>query len=95
MESNKQHARLFPVYLSPPFLLSTPQDAGSVSGVAVSTAANFIASALYGRFAFSEEVPPLFVAGLALVLAGIFLLSKVEVRKKEEEGEANNKKKDE
>jgi drug/metabolite transporter (DMT)-like permease len=57
--------------------------AGSVAGVAVSTGASFIMSALLGYFLFQERYPPTWYLGFAMVCLGTVLLSNVGVSSEE------------
>ncbi len=54
---------------------------GSVSGSATSFAYNFCASAVYGVVLFGERLTPIYAGGFALILAGVMLMSKVDVVK--------------
>lgn len=68
------------------------QDAGSIAGTALATAANFLASAAAGFWLWKEqqdqEQNPLFGPGLALVVAGTVLL--VWAQRPEEEEQTTN-----
>jgi len=53
------------------------EESGSVVGTALSTAANFSCSAMYGIIFFGEYVPPIWYFGAALIAMGMWLLSSV------------------
>lgn len=55
-------------------LLEGLEDAGSVTGTALSTAANFSVSALWGYLMWGERYPPLWWLGLGMLFAGTTLL---------------------
>ena len=57
------------------------QESGSVAATAISTAANFLFSALYGLLLFDERVNITWCFGFILILAGVWMLSTVKVKK--------------
>mmetsp|Transcript_13855 Transcript_13855/g.18159 ORF Transcript_13855/g.18159 Transcript_13855/m.18159 type:complete len:161 (-) Transcript_13855:696-1178(-) len=56
------------------------QESGSVAAVALSTAANFSASAILGIVLFGENVNEVWLVGFLMILAGIFLLTQVKAK---------------
>jgi len=55
--------------------LSGMEESGSVAGTALSSAANFLASAFYGYLLFEEQFTRQWWFGLMLIVLGVFLLS--------------------
>jgi drug/metabolite transporter (DMT)-like permease len=56
------------------------QESGSVAGTALSSAANFAASALFGAALFDERFPAEWWLGFSMVVVGSMLLSTVRVK---------------
>ena len=51
------------------------ETSGSVAGTALATASNFVTSAVYGYALWDETFTLLWYAGMAMVMAGVMLLS--------------------
>lgn len=82
------------VYMIASFLRGI-QDSGSVGGTSLSTAANFVSSAVYGKLLWGEQMNGRWTIGFLCVLIGVVILSS-ETTEKEENGSStfnNNKKK--
>lgn len=60
--------------------LSGMNESGSVAATAMSTAANFSFSAAYGILLFDESVTPTWMAGFAMILCGVWMLSTVNLK---------------
>lgn len=54
-------------------------ESGSIAGTALASAANFAVSALYGYWLWNERFPLQWWIGFSMVLAGVTLLSTVQV----------------
>lgn len=63
--------------------VSGMEESGSVAGTALSSAANFAASAAYGYVLFDERFTGFWWVGLAMVLTGVTLLSSVPETREE------------
>lgn len=62
-------------------------ESGTVAGTALANAANFTLSAIYGVLFFEESISTMWVVGFAMILAGVWILSGIQL-------EGNNEKKD-
>ena len=72
------------VYMIASFLKGI-QDSGSVGGTSLSTAANFVSSALYGKLLWGEQMNGRWTIGFLCVLIGVVILSSETTEKEEEE----------
>jgi drug/metabolite transporter (DMT)-like permease len=62
------------------YMLEGMQESGSLAGTGLSTAANFITSAILGYLFWSEQFYATWIVGFILVLLGAYLLTSVQVR---------------
>mmetsp|Transcript_1827 Transcript_1827/g.2714 ORF Transcript_1827/g.2714 Transcript_1827/m.2714 type:complete len:140 (-) Transcript_1827:548-967(-) len=56
------------------------QESGSVSASALSTAANFSVSAIYGLLLFDESISGMWCIGFSTIMVGVWMLSSVKVK---------------
>lgn len=82
------------VYMIASFLKGI-QDSGSVGGTSLSTAANFVSSALYGKLLWGEQMNGRWTIGFLCVLIGVVILSSETTEKEEEKNSttSNNQQK--
>jgi predicted phage tail protein len=56
------------------------EESGSVAGTALSTAANFVTAAAYGRMLWGETFVLQWWIGLSMVMTGVALLTSVQAK---------------
>eukprot|EP00986_Skeletonema_menzelii_P011493 scaffold5917_cov135-Skeletonema_menzelii.AAC.5 len=69
----------------PSTFLDGMNESGSVVGTALSTAANFSFSALYGILFFEEHVPISWFFGATMIAIGMYLLSSVTLTNEDDD----------
>lgn len=68
------------------------QESGTVAGTALSNAANFTLSALYGMLFFDESMNATWMLGFGMILSGVWLLSTVRLKQVDADADDTDKK---
>jgi drug/metabolite transporter (DMT)-like permease len=67
------------------------EESGSVAGTALTSAANFAVSALYGYILFGETFSLFWWMGFSMVVAGVFVLSTIQAKPSNAADESTNR----